>query len=331
MKLEPIILQKYLEGNANEQETRQVRAWFATSEGQEHLADFLENDFESLCQQDVYRWVNHSIPTERMRSRLLAEMKRPKKRYRVWWAAAVIVPLIFLLGLTWLLSVRVGLLEDEQYAEFVVPPGEQMRVVLQDGSVVHLNSGSRLSYPKRFGFFERKVSLQGEAYFDVESRISHPFVVQLDGMEVRVKGTSFNVKAYPSEDIVQVMLSNGCVELKDKQKRIYRLLPGDYAEYNRRSGICSIEKTMFEESVTGWRTHCLNFHLTPLKDILKTLERQYDVAFEVEDSVLLATQFTLSTSKVQVTDILEELEQVSRIEFRYIDVDRRIIVSTKQN
>ena len=73
---------------------------------------------------------------------------------------------------------------------------EQIRVILQDGSIVHLNSDSRLRYPKQFGLFNRTVELWGEGYFNVAKDENRPFKVDLQGVEVRVTGTKFNVKAY---------------------------------------------------------------------------------------------------------------------------------------
>ena len=135
-----------------------------------------------------------------------------------------------------------------------------------------------------------------------------PFIVDLKGVEVKVTGTKFNVKAYPSEPNVWVTLEEGGVLLKDIKNKEYPLVPGESAEYNRTSGICQITKPDDMSQISSWRSNSLNFYLTPLRDIIKVMERQYDVHFVVRDSILLNNRFTLSTSKVNVDDVLRDLE-----------------------
>ena len=85
-----------------------------------------------------------------MQQRFLQQitLRRRVNSYRRWWAAAVLIPFIFLCGSVWFLADKVGLFSETEYAELVVPCGEQMRVVLQDGTIVQLNSDTRLKYPK---------------------------------------------------------------------------------------------------------------------------------------------------------------------------------------
>ena len=215
-----------------------------------------------------------------------------------------------------LVSGRQGwLFSETEYAELVVPCGEQMRVVLQDGTIVQLNSDTRLKYPKKFGIFNRTVELWGEGYFEVAKEKNRPFVVDLGDINVKVTGTKFNVKAYTAESNLWVTLDEGGVLLKDVRGKEYPLLPGESAEYNRRSGACQISRPENMEQISSWRSKGLNFYLTPLKEIVKVLERQYDVHFIIPDSALLDNRFTLSTNKVNVIDVLNDLEAVSHISF----------------
>lgn len=188
-----------------------------------------------------------------------------------------------------------------------------MRVVLQDGTIVQLNSDTRLKYPKKFGIFNRTVELWGEGYFEVAKEKNRPFVVDLGDINVKVTGTKFNVKAYTAESNLWVTLDEGGVLLKDVRGKEYPLLPGESAEYNRRSGACQISRPENMEQISSWRSKGLNFYLTPLKEIVKVLERQYDVHFIIPDSALLDNRFTLSTNKVNVIDVLNDLEAVSHI------------------
>lgn len=317
MKIDDAVIDKVLNNKASAEDARQVSEWFATEEGHDYLSKRMDGEMLSLTEGEVENWVPHAIPEEKMKQRFLQQIK-PRRRvnsYRRWWAAAVLIPFIFLCGSVWFLADKVGLFSETEYAELVVPCGEQMRVVLQDGTIVQLNSDTRLKYPKKFGIFTRTVELWGEGYFEVVKEKDRPFVVDLGDINVKVTGTKFNVKAYTAESNLWVTLDEGGVLLKDTKGKEYPLHPGESAEYNRRSGVCQISRPENMEQITSWRSKGLNFYLTPLKEIVKVLERQYDVHFIVPDSSLLDHRFTLSTNKVNVVDVLNDLEAVSHISF----------------
>lgn len=317
MKIDDAVIDKVLNNKASAEDARQVSEWFATEEGHDYLSKRMDGEMLSLTEGEVENWVPHAIPEEKMKQRFLQQIK-PRRRvnsYRRWWAAAVLIPFIFLCGSVWFLADKVGLFSETEYAELVVPCGEQMRVVLQDGTIVQLNSDTRLKYPKKFGIFTRTVELWGEGYFEVAKEKDCPFVVDLGDINVKVTGTKFNVKAYTAESNLWVTLDEGGVLLKDTKGKEYPLHPGESAEYNRRSGVCQISRPENMEQITSWRSKGLNFYLTPLKEIVKVLERQYDVHFIVPDSSLLDHRFTLSTNKVNVVDVLNDLEAVSHISF----------------
>lgn len=317
MKIDDTIIDKVLNNEASAEEAALVAEWFATDEGSEYLSHRLDNEALSLSNEQAEAWVGQPIPEERMKDRFMNQIKPIKKvrRFPRWVAAAVLVPFILLGASIYFVADRAGLFTTTEYAEFQVPCGEQMQVVLQDGTVVHLNSATRLRYPKKFGLFSRKVELWGEGYFVVAKEKGRPFIVDLKGVEVKVTGTQFNVKAYPAEQNVWVALDEGGVVLKGIKDKEYPLVPGESAEYNRTSGACQISKTEEVAQVSSWRSNSLNFYLTPLSEIIKVMERQYDVHFIVRDSALLNNRFTLSTSKVNVDDVLSDLEMVSQISF----------------
>lgn len=319
MKIDESIIDKVLNNEASAEDARNVSAWFATDEGREYLLQCLGKDASALTDEVAESWVSHPIPEEKMQHRFLEQIqmhpKRQPKFPRRWLIAVVLIPFIFLSVSVTYLADKVGLFSDVEYAELVVPCGELMRVVLQDGTIVQLNSDTYLRYPKKFGLFHRTVELRGEGYFEVAKEKNRPFIVDLKELNVKVTGTKFNVKAYRSEANVWVTLDEGGVILQDMGGKEYQLYPGESAEYNRHSGSCQISVPKNEEQISSWRSNSLNFYLIPLKDIIKVLERQYDIQFIVPDSTLLENRFTLSTSKVNVKDVLNDLEAVSYITF----------------
>lgn len=309
------IIDKVLSKTASPEEARKVAAWFATNEGQEYFSQRYDRESYMLNEKIINEWSDHEIPTEKMKNRFISHLKMRIRTFRFRIAAAVFIPFIFLAGAFTFVANRTGVFSSEELAEIIVPNGDQIKVVLQDGTIVQLNSGSYMQYPKAFGLFTRKVKLTGEAYFSVAKEKGRPFIVNLDDISVKVTGTKFNAKAYSTDNYISISLEEGNVSILDQKKNEFPLNVGEIADYDRNTGICTVNKVEDMTLHTAWRTKSLNFYRTPLKEILKTLERQYDVQFIVNDSSLLDYKFSFSTSRVNAGEILKDLEKVSKISF----------------
>lgn len=315
MEINKDIIDKVLDNAASPDETKMVIYWLATNEGQEYLSQRLTAESMQMGEEEIAEWTNGNIPTEQMRERFLGQIKHRDRQWKWWQITAVLIPFLLLSTIVTFLADKAGVFSETQYAEIVVPCGERMQVVLQDGTVVELNSATTLRYPKKFGLFSRRVEIYGEGYFIVSKEKGRPFIVRTKDLEVRVTGTQFNVKAYPKDTHIFVTLDEGKVLLKGARNKEYPLIPGESAVYDCHSGRCEIVHPADPDGVKAWRTNSLNFYMIPLRDIIKVMERQYDTRFIVNDSTLLDSKYTLSTSKVNVFDVLHDLEKVSRIEF----------------
>jgi len=309
------IIDKVLSKTASPEEARKVAAWFATNEGQEYFSQRYDRESYMLNEKIINEWSDHEIPTEKMKNRFISHLKMRIRTFRFRIAAAVFIPFIFIAGAFTFVANRTGVFSSEELAEIIVPNGEQIQVVLQDGTTVQLNSGSQLQYPKSFGLFTRKVMLSGEAYFSVAKEKGRPFIVKLNEIDVKVTGTQFNAKSYITDNNITVSLEEGNVIILDPNNNEYPLKVGEIADYDRKTGICTVNEVGDMTLHTAWRTKSLNFYRTPLNEILKTLERQYDVQFLVNDSSLLNYKFSFSTSRVNASEILKDLEKVSKIRF----------------
>lgn len=318
MKIDIKTIERVLEDKATPEETKMVVEWFSEEEGYEFLSHYIADELEDLTEEKAMDWLDHSVPERRMKVRFLKQLRQNKKKKlrQKLLVAAVLLPFMFLSVTVTFLAERAGVFSETQYVEVSVPCGERMRVVLQDGSVVVLNSSSKLRYPQKFGLFNRTVELSGEGYFEVAKMRTAPFVVDLKNLKVEVTGTKFNVKSYADDDKIWVTLEEGGVRLKDGRQMEYSLVPGDHIEYDCLSGKCRLQRLQNFEETSAWRHNSLNFYLTPLRNVLKVLERQYETHFVVEDSLLLNSRFTLSTTKVNVADVLKDLETVSHIVFK---------------
>lgn len=156
-----------------------------------------------------------------------------------------------------------------------VPRGGQYQLILPDGSRVFLNAASRLKYPARFGISERRVELQGEAYFEIAKNPNRPFIVEVEPkQEIEVLGTHFNVTAYPEESAVKTTLFEGSVKLSSAKKGLV-LKPGEMGIFEGNGGI--LLKKADLEAEAAWKNGLFVFNDRNLREVMLTVARWYDI------------------------------------------------------
>jgi ferric-dicitrate binding protein FerR (iron transport regulator) len=204
--------------------------------------------------------------------------------------------------------------------EIRVPRGGEFELVLSDGSRVWINAGSRLRFPVRFPGGERRVFLEGEAYFQVTGDTSRPFRVHAGDVEVEVLGTSFGVRARDDESFVQAVLERGRVRiLLPASGQDVLLEPDTRAVYDKATGrlACSpVKASLF----LGWTGGRLVYDNVPLELILGDMGRWYafEVVFTREEARGLS--FSLDIKKhASVEEVLRLLEETRRARFSFRD------------
>ena len=312
---DPRIIENVLNNEATPAEAREVARWFQTPEGQAWLSRRMDQDERAIREGEEEAWIDHPIPSAVRYQRVMRQIRARRVRRIVAYAAAVLIPVALVIALFLRVDSQVDLLADDGFEEVYVPNGERMQVLFQDGSKVHLNSGSRLRYPRKFALFERKVYLEGEAWFEVAKNGKRPFIVDLSDIDVKVVGTTFDVKAYPEEDEIFVTLESGSVELDSEFFHPYRLRPGEKAVYDRHSRRCEVQTSHDIKRYSAWRRNVLVFKSTPLSEVMRTLARTYNTAFEVKDSTALRYTYTITTDSASLSVVLKELERITPVRF----------------
>ncbi len=165
--------------------------------------------------------------------------------------------------------------ESVVYNKLEIPRGGEFCLTLSDGTRVWLNSETSIQYPVAFGAKERRVFVQGEAYFEVAKDAKKPFTVQFMSSSVTVLGTSFNIRAYPEEKRSQTTLAEGSVRIYSPGSSML-LKPGEQAEVNALSGEMAKQEVEVK-NFTSWKDGRFVFEQQPLEDIMRTLERWYDI------------------------------------------------------
>jgi len=228
--------------------------------------------------------------------------------------------------------VNTEVVEDEvlSYNELNIPYGKTFELVLSDGTVVHLNAGTTIKYPVKFLKGEvRSVFLNGgEAYFDVAEDKKHPFVVKVNDLNVRVLGTHFNVSAYPEDNVINTVLVEGAVSLYEEneiydEKTASLLKPGYIASWDKKMG--TIDKKRVDTFIyTAWMDGKIIFDHVPFKDIIKKLERHYNVSIINTNVQLGEETFTARFDIETIEQVLNSFNKNYAIE--YVIENNKILI-----
>ena len=242
------------------------------------------------------------------------------QRFQLWFKKAAVVLFIPLIASTTALYVLNHSHDDVQWIEKSVAYGEIEKLNLPDGSVVWLNSGSTIIYPSEFLSDVRQIFFEGEGYFDVVKNTVAPMDIHVKGNLVRVHGTSFNLKAHKEERLLELSLMDGSVSFStaNSNEEKHYLSPGESLTYD--SVLDKITHTCFsKDNVTIWKEGGLYFKNKTLEDIVRQLERTYDIKIIIVNEELRDIRYHMAfVNNESIDEILQ-----------FIDNDSRIIVSRK--
>jgi ferric-dicitrate binding protein FerR (iron transport regulator) len=271
---------------------------------------------------------------------LFPERKSYNSIYKAVLRYAAVLVLSF--GLAWLyFSVRhtQNLSHDIKKNEIIVPNGSKSFLTLEDGSKIWLNSGSRLAYTDFANTTSREVYLEGEAFFDVTGNKRKPFIVHTSHLKLKVLGTKFNVKSYPSEKITETILVSGKVEIEElnassENKQQITLRPFQKATYSVTTGKIAVDdkktasymkpqvpskieiiEKINPELYTSWKDDKLIFSNERLESLIVRLERWYNVDITLNDSLLKNYRYTGKFEKENIEQALQALKLATPLEY----------------
>ena len=201
------------------------------------------------------------------------------------------------------------------YNTINVPYGERSQISLYDGTKVWLNSGTKFRYPVLFSRNTRDVSIEGEAYFHVATDSKHPFVVSAGQLKVEVLGTSFNVCAYPEDNEFSTTLDEGSVNaINTTTGKDVKLNPGEQVILNRETNVLKRLK-VDTELFTSWKDNLLKFEDAPFEEVIKKMERWYDVKITVDPSINYKERYTMTIKTESLREMLQLVARTTKINY----------------
>jgi transmembrane sensor len=273
--------------------------------------------------------------------------KSIRTRKREWTrrmsvALVLVIPIFLTLGWLWSThTINLGPPQNSKAnSEISTRNGSKSKIVLSDGTQVWLNAGSRLSYDKNFNSTLREVTLSGEAFFDVAHNAEKPFLIRTTSMDIKVLGTRFNVKSYPTDQNAEADLLRGSIEvsLKDRPDHKITLKPNEKIVVSNRPPVqvpeqeivrkgqairpaFSIQQvTYFPQSKeiveTSWVENKLIFQDETFEDLSRQLDRWFAVTIRFENPEKKELRFTGSFANESIQQALEALQVSGRFQYQ---------------
>lgn len=208
------------------------------------------------------------------------------------------------------------------YYTSIAPKGSISEMYLPDGSHIFLNAGSEIRYSVDGTDGMREVFLNGEAWFQVAKNEKKPFLVHTSSYDVRVTGTSFNVKAYPGDRDVVTTLVEGCVHVSSPDNEDFSketvLKSGDQLVYNRQSGKIQVAEVNTQWA-TSWKDNKLVFVNMSLSELKILLERKFGVEIEIADKEILRYHYDGTIHNETILEVLDILKRTLPINYRIVE------------
>ena len=317
-KLNEDIIIRYLENRCSEEDFVLINEWMKESD---------ENAGELFRMEEIYQLGKFPFEEEnlvakaerRLGRRLEQENQKRQEVFKLKsvlrYAAAIVGVIVLAAGLAYWFRNKA-----EELVVASAAHGQVREMLLPDGTKVWLNQSSVLKYPRAFEGKERHVYLDGEAYFEVARNHEKPFTVKSQAMDVRVLGTSFNIKCRPDNSFAETTLVEGEVEVKDKSdKGRITLLPGQKAVLNRVTGRMQVKQVDPKMEIV-WHNDLIPFEKSSIFQIAAALERFYGVKIILSPDVDSTNTYSgVLKKKDNIESVLNSLR--NSIPFNYKKVD----------
>jgi len=268
----------------------------------------------------------------KMQQRIQGRGKPHSLRTRWQFAVAAILLTILTLG-TLFYQLPFSSIDNGEKPNFITvdsPEGSKSHIILEDGTEVWLNGGSSLKYSSQFDIEVRRVFLSGEGFFKV-SKSKTPFVVTANEVDLKVLGTSFNIRSYNDEEEIETTLLTGKLMLSSnsfEDMAPVLLAPADkviYRKVDPESGLNRPQITkehLSKDNMLGeasWRDDLFIFDAAPLGSIAKQMERQFNVKVSFQSEELKGLRFTGKISNESLDYLMKAIQLSTNVQYRLKD------------
>ncbi len=272
------LLKRFVDGLYTRKDADDLLKHFHAGKYNTEISEAMDNVWEEM-EEDEVSSLQHQQYREEARL-LLSRIRKPEKRFSFipYLRYVAIVAVILSIGWGGFRLIRSNQEKVLTYTEVHVKNGEHKRIILPDGTSVTLNAGSYLRYPRQFITDVRRIEMNGEAFFEVTRDEEKPFLIHTKDADVKVLGTSFNVKAFDMDEQLTVSVQTGKVQV-DLPEAMMRLLPDEQFVMDKTKG--EFQKRNEDARLsTVWIKGGLYFNRTPIRTVVNELVRMYNRTIE---------------------------------------------------
>ena len=272
------LLKRFVDGLYTRKDADDLLKHFHAGKYNTEISEAMDNVWEEM-EEDEVSSLQHQQYREEARL-LLSRIRKPEKRFSFipYLRYVAIVAVILSIGWGGFRLIRSNQEKVLTYTEVHVKNGEHKRIILPDGTSVTLNAGSYLRYPREFITDVRRIEMNGEAFFEVTRDEEKPFLIHTKDADVKVLGTSFNVKAFDMDEQLTVSVQTGKVQV-DLPEAMMRLLPDEQFVMDKTKG--EFQKRNEDARLsTVWIKGGLYFNRTPIRTVVNELVRMYNRTIE---------------------------------------------------
>lgn len=312
------LIEKYLKGNCPPEEVGALHDWYNSFEEEQDFVDFISSQQQQELKLRLLTNIRRNIASGNIRSK----QKRGKKNTSG--------TLIYILsGVAAMVILTIGLFFYDQKVSDPLVTGDVhvvnmtktiQKLVLSDGTIVWLNPKSSVIYPQNFAARQRKVQMQGEAFFEVAPDPGRPFIIYSGNVITRVWGTSFRIRAYENIPVeVSVLTGKVSVQLQKKENSEVILLPHQTATYLKDTDLLKkgIEKET--SAMRIWQKETMTFENESIEEVIKVLNTEFGVNIRTADEKLLGYMLKADFTDQSLPPILEMLRKSLNVEYEIND------------
>lgn len=359
MQIEELLLDDTFHAYVNKTDVREVEKWVkiinkhpesksAIDKATKIILKF--NSFNTQLKVPFLKQKEYQRLINQISHQQLIDNTNQENRFRIFFRIAASVALVFAIITVYFIYAELNSFNKPvTFNEITAPRGSKSKIKLEDGTIVWLNAESTLKYPTKFNEENRKVCLSGEAYFKVKKEKERPFVVRTGDIKINVLGTSFNVKNYSEDEIIETIVESGIINIQRKTKKGGKPLKSITLQQNQKLVLYKDrnKKTKTQESIrntteekpaeitvtekkprlvknvetkdyTSWKDNRLVINEERLGSLVKRLERWYNVNIVIEDDLLKNKTLTGVFEKETVEQAITAICLTTELKFNIV-------------
>lgn len=316
-----LLIARYISGEASETEKLELEQWMRNNEANKKYFDgIVFVDKQAVSSHKIVK-VNvdnaWSSVHQKMRETKQQASQTGNIRTMPLWAR-IAAAFIVITALSFFFISQIEKMNSAQWANTYAVADSVSSLVLTDSSKITLNSNTRLQVAKGYGKKERRLELAGEAFFEVAHNAHKPFIVETGNALIRVTGTSFNIKNFDTDSLVEVYVKTGSVLFFTPENEGINLMAGETGIYNKNNGVFS--KTEFSEPNTAaYANRVFVFYNTSLKELFRQISKVYGIEILFDKPEIATCTITVSFTDNDIETIVAVVTETLNLSYSFIN------------